>query len=999
MSDTSALRNKAEALLRARQPEPVPILTESELLRIVHELEVHQIELEMVNEELFFQNQEIGKREEELIVLNSKLDTNLELLEANTKLKLLTEERLKIAEELIIANKELVFQSKEKEKRAVELFVANKELLFQNNEKAQQAKKLILANIELLFQNDEKAKRAAELILANKELLLLNDENAKLSVELLLANKELIFQNDEKTLRADELIIANIELLFQNDEKEKRADELLVVNKLVSFQRDRLEEIASLVPGVVFQYRQRPDGSSYFPYASEAIKQIYRVTPEDVCEDASRIYANLHPDDYDGVMASIQTSATNLTPWQHEYRVKFDDGTIQTLFGNSIPRLEKDGSVLWHGFVTDITGQKLTEEKLKQSEESFRNVVALSPMASIVRRNTKIIYANPAALLMFGVKNLPEMEGSSILDWLHPDFHEIVKMRTRNVIASGLPAPKIEIQYLRHDGTIGDTEVQSTPIIYDGLPSIHVSLNDISERKRMENLLKENNSRLAIAMQMAKMAWWEIDVVTGTINFDDKEVEMLGLSPTNLNLTKDFANFLHPDDLGKVMNVQSDYLSGQLDKFEVEYRILTQSGEYKWFFNKGTIIKRDEHGMPLYLSGFVIDITERKEKEVEIKMQNEKLQKIYAEKDKFFSIIAHDLRGPVGGLMGLTGMMADENENFTDNEIKEMTFDLNRSARNTFNLLENLLEWSQMDRGLTEFQPQNLALTEVVTDCKNVVLESARGKGIELFVDIPSEYNVIADKNMVQTVIRNLFSNAIKFTPKGGRVTISAKPADNSMMEISVSDTGIGMSDQLVNDLFLIDTNTKRPGTEGEQSTGLGLLLCKEFVEKHGGKFSVESDQNYGTVFSFTIPSIGPHGNEIANQKVELTTQFAGKISNLKILIAEDDDISARLIHAMVKGISREIFYAKNGNAAVDICRNNTDIDLVMMDIAMPGMDGYEATRQIRQFNQEVVIIAQTTFALSADRQRAFEAGFNGFISKPLGKEALIELIKKHLSK
>ena len=182
MSDTSALRNKAEALLRAGQPEPVPILTESELLRIVHELEVHQIELEMVNEELFFQNREIGKREEELIVLNSKLDTNLELLEANTKLKLLTEERLKIAEELIIANKELVFQSKE---------------------------------------------------------------------------------------------------------KEKRADELLVVNKLVSFQRDRLEEIASLVPGVVFQYRQRPDGSSYFPYASEAIKQIYRVTP--------KMYAKMHP--------------------------------------------------------------------------------------------------------------------------------------------------------------------------------------------------------------------------------------------------------------------------------------------------------------------------------------------------------------------------------------------------------------------------------------------------------------------------------------------------------------------------------------------------------------------------------------------------------------------------------------------------------------------------------------------------------------------------------
>ena len=382
---------------------------------------------------------------------------------------------------------------------------------------------------------------------------------------------------------------------------------------------------------------------------------------------------------------------------------------------------------------------------------------------------------------------------------------------------------------------------------------------------------------------------------------------------------------------------------------------------------------------------------------LKLRCQSKELLDLNASKDKFFSIIAHDLRGPLSGIMGLTELMADKNQYYTDNEKDELMVDLSHSARNTFNLLENLLEWSQMDRGVTDFNPQNLDLTAAVVECINIVEESARNKMIELVVVVPNGQEVLADKNMLQTVIRNLLSNAIKFTPKEGIVTISAKVTEGNRTVISVKDTGIGMTEAMRHNLFRIDANTKRPGTEGEHSTGLGLLLCKEFVEKQGGEIGVESVPYQGSVFSFTVPLSERDDIETRNNEVVVPNQQVALINQLKILIAEDDRISGQLIKVIVQGISKEVLIVKTGLEAVEACRNHPDIDLILMDIAMPLMNGFEATLQIRQFNQKVVIIAQTTFAFSVDREKALEVGCNALITKPFSHEALIELIQKYI--
>ena len=382
---------------------------------------------------------------------------------------------------------------------------------------------------------------------------------------------------------------------------------------------------------------------------------------------------------------------------------------------------------------------------------------------------------------------------------------------------------------------------------------------------------------------------------------------------------------------------------------------------------------------------------------LKISYQNLKLQKLNAEKDKFFAIIAHDLRGPLGGFMGLTEILDDESQDLTEKERKELTSDLKNSARSTFDLLEQLLEWSQLERGLAEFKPQTLELQNITSESIQSFLEIARVKSVDLVLDIPGELMIFADKNMLQTVIRNLTSNAVKFTPQGGKVTISGHKLDNGTVVLEVVDTGIGMDAEMIRNLFRIDVNTKRPGTNGEHSTGLGLILCREFIGKNGGEIKVVSQPGKGSVFSFSIPFNQTTEIHDVSEVAELKDHTKVKMINLKIVVAEDDEISGKLLAAMLKGISSSTLIVKTGTQAVETCRNNPDIDLVLMDISMPLTDGYEATRQIRQFNKNVIIIAQTSLTLSKDIQNAKAAGCNDHISKPINKTELFSLIQKNL--
>ena len=250
----------------------------------------------------------------------------------------------------------------------------------------------------------------------------------------------------------------------------------------------------------------------------------------------------------------------------------------------------------------------------------------------------------------------------------------------------------------------------------------------------------------------------------------------------------------------------------------------------------------------------VEDVTDLTQRIAEHRKAREELRKTNAEKDKFFSIIAHDLRSPINSLLSFIQLMEDEIEQLSEDDIVELTCDLKKNVENTYRLLENLLEWSRSQTGRIVFKPESIMLNDVLESTITLVKESAINKKISIESEIVPELKVNVDKNMISTVFRNLLTNAIKFTPREGRVNVKAEKRNGSVT-VSVSDTGVGMSEDKMQKLFRIDTKITSIGTNNEKGSGLGLILCKEFVERHNGRIEIESEQGKGSTFSIMLPA------------------------------------------------------------------------------------------------------------------------------------------------
>ncbi len=391
----------------------------------------------------------------------------------------------------------------------------------------------------------------------------------------------------------------------------------------------------------------------------------------------------------------------------------------------------------------------------------------------------------------------------------------------------------------------------------------------------------------------------------------------------------------------------------------------------------------------------MIDITGHKKAEIALKDSEEKLRQLNLDKDLFISILAHDLRSPFNALLGLSELLIEDLHKLEIDEIENIAKDINKSAKNSFNLLEDLLMWARIQQGNIPFNPQILRLTDICKNVADVLKPSAVAKNIAINYSSVDYINVFADIDMLKTVLRNLVSNAIKFTNNGGAINIAATQTDSNVT-ISVSDNGTGIKPDNLTKLFDISQVLSTKGTAKETGTGLGLLLCKQFVEKHSGEIWVESEVEKGSIFHFTIPY------NTASEEIRTTEKIInGKdeeisLNSLKVLVAEDDEISNLVLTKIFQNIAKEILHAKTGVDAVETCRNNTDLDLVLMDMRMPIMDGYEATRQIRQFNKDLIIIAQTANAFEGEREKAIKAGCNDYITKPIYKTILHELINKY---
>jgi len=360
----------------------------------------------------------------------------------------------------------------------------------------------------------------------------------------------------------------------------------------------------------------------------------------------------------------------------------------------------------------------------------------------------------------------------------------------------------------------------------------------------------EANERFELIFQTIPDPILITDIESGSIiNYNQKFSDLTGYSSEELKglSTLDIQLWKNIENRAIVLRE----IKGKYSSENYEFTFLTKSGvAFIGLYSARIIIL---NGQP-YLLSVIADITSRIRMEKELEERNRELERSNQEKDKFFSIIAHDLKGPLCSMMGLTELMYEKAHTIDLKKMTEMIKALHGTSKNVYSLIENLLDWSLVKRGRLDFLPVELNAKDVVSEVVNELSALAKKKAVKLEVFVPSDLVFHADLKMFQTILRNLVSNAVKFSYQNGMVTVTAQKTPDGLVQLSVTDNGIGMEPALIEQLFQLDARIGRPGTEGETTNGLGLVLCKEFVEKHQGSIWAESISNNGSVFHFTIP-------------------------------------------------------------------------------------------------------------------------------------------------
>lgn len=386
----------------------------------------------------------------------------------------------------------------------------------------------------------------------------------------------------------------------------------------------------------------------------------------------------------------------------------------------------------------------------------------------------------------------------------------------------------------------------------EGKNKLESNLQQLQQEKiRLENELTTIRERLDLSLSAGNLAWWEMDVSSGMVTFNKNKIRMLGYSEKEFGTTvhyKKFMDLVHPDDYEPAMQAMRNHLTGKSNLYEVEYRIRMKNGNYKWFYDRGSITDYDENKQPLKIKGIVFDNSERKQAEEALLKSESKLRNANMAKDRFFSIIAHDLRSPFTSLLGLTDLLNERYNEFTENKKIEIISNLQEVSNNTYNLLTNLLDWSRAESDSIKIEFNVLNLRNLVENVVGLMVPNADKKEIELSNNVHPDTMIFADANLTETVLRNLVSNAIKYTKKGGRIYIEGNEVDHKI-DVTVTDNGVGIPPNKLNYLFCIDRKYQTPGTNQEMGTGLGLIVCKEFMEKNKGDIWVESELNKGTTF------------------------------------------------------------------------------------------------------------------------------------------------------
>ena len=369
---------------------------------------------------------------------------------------------------------------------------------------------------------------------------------------------------------------------------------------------------------------------------------------------------------------------------------------------------------------------------------------------------------------------------------------------------------------------------------------------------KLQEAISDAHRKYEMAIKAGKAGVYEIDPDNFEIEGDETLAEVFGFKLQDVK-EKGWSSLMPVEDYNKKREVLASLLQGKIKSYSLEHRVIKNDGTVVWAESSGSLVKTSKGKIKIV--GTLTDITERKLAEYKLKKYSEELESLNSSKDKFFSIISHDLRNPFNSLLGFSELLANNIEDLTEQEIKDSAKTLNRTAHNLFNLLTNLLEWSKLQNGTFKIEKTEIILSEVINYTLDAFSESIRAKDIAIMRETESEVKVFADRNMIDSAVRNLISNAIKFSNTGGIITIGCI-ANGKAAELFVTDSGVGIPEEDQERIFKIEKQFSTEGTNNEKGTGFGLLLCKEMVEKNGGSIRFKSKKDEGSTFTISLPLI-----------------------------------------------------------------------------------------------------------------------------------------------
>ena len=606
-----------------------------------------------------------------------------------------------------------------------------------------------------------------------------------------------------------------------------------------------------------------------------------------------------------------------------------------------------------------------------------------------------IVECNNSFLKMYRIDDQKDIIGKGPLDF-HGGRHNLVNRgQVRKFISNGYHIENGitdefnalgQLMYINNN-TLGILENNQ-------LIRMWGTQTDITERKRTEEALSQSEENFRRSISESILGIRIVTVDEKTIYSNKAFLDIYGFNSLEKFTSTPVINRYTPESYAQHQERKEKRKNGH-ESFDYEISIVRENAEIRH-----VKVSRKEvlwNGIKHY-QVINLDITEQKKLIIDIIEAKEHAEQSDRLKSAFLTNMSHEIRTPMNGILGFAGLLKEPD--LTGKEQQKYIKIIEKSGARMLNIINDIVDISKIESGLMEVNKTESNINEQIEYIHTFFKPEVEAKGMQLSYKnglVSSEFIIKTDREKLFAILTNLVKNAIKYS-KEGAIEFGYIKKDETL-EFYVKDTGIGIPKDRQSAIFERFIQADISDKMALQGAGLGLSISKAYVEMLGGKIWVESEEGIGSTFYFTLPYNAESEEKKVVGKVVSAQNEKNQINDLKILIAEDDETSEMLITIGVEKFGKEILKARTGFEAVEVCRNNPDIDLILMDILMPVMNGHEATRQIRQFNKVVVIIAQTAFGLSGDREKAIEAGCNDYISKPINKDELLSLLQKYFKK